>query len=214
MKKDIFVIGSSAGGIDALRRLVRNLPADINAALFVVQHVPSWHRSELPEILRANSRLYAVHAESGQRIQRGHIYVAPPDRHLLLEDRQITLWKGPRENRSRPAINPLFRSAATSYGDRVVGVILSGLMDDGSAGLWMVKRAGGTAIVQDPLDTAYPEMPQNAMRYVKVDYIASAPAIAKLLAKISAGDSNASQQDANPSVAGEFGHGTRKDEAY
>jgi len=87
-------------------------------------------------------------------------------------------------------------------------------MDDGSAGLWMVKRAGGTAIVQDPLDTAYPEMPQNAMRYVKVDYIASAPAIAKLLAKISAGDSNASQQDANPSVAGEFGHGTRKDEAY
>lgn len=214
MKKDIFVIGSSAGGIEALKSLVRNLPASIDAAIFVVQHVAPWHRSELPEILRANGPVDAVHAENGQGIERRRIYVAPPDRHLLLEGQHIALWKGPRENLSRPAINPLFRSAAMNYGSRVVGVILSGMMDDGSAGLWMVKKRGGTAVVQDPMDAAYPEMPQNALRYVAVDYIASPPKIAEFLVQMSGGNSKASQEDADPSVSGEFRHGTRKDDAY
>jgi two-component system chemotaxis response regulator CheB len=214
MKKDIFVIGSSAGGIEALKILVGRLPAEIDATLFVVQHVPPWHRSELPEILCNNGPVYAVHPEDGEAIMRGRIYVAPPDHHLLLENGHVSLWRGPKENRSRPAINPLFRSAALSYGKRVVGVILTGMLDDGSAGLWMVKKAGGTAIVQDPLHSAFPEMPQNALRYVAVDYVATVPEIAELLVQMSRQGSTELPRTAPPLVAGEIRHGKREDEAY
>src|SRR5207247_10577502 len=127
-------IGASAGGVPALQELVRRLPADLNASIFVVLHLSPWHKSHLAEILSRAGPLPAEDAMSGAPIERGRIYVAPPNVHLLVESRYLQLWHGPKENLHRPAINPLFRSAAVAYGSRVVGVVLSGSQDDGTAG--------------------------------------------------------------------------------
>lgn len=124
---------------------------------------------------------------NGETITPGVIYVAPPDYHLLVEDGKMELWHGPKENRNRPAINPLFRSAATAYRERVIGVVLSGNLDDGSAGLWWVKKEGGIAIIQDPLRCEHPEMPRNALDYVDVDYVLDAPAIGPMLTRLASG---------------------------
>src|SRR5690348_10656615 len=132
--RDIITIGGSLGGVEALRELVQRLPADLPAAVFVVLHIGR-QRSRLVEVLDGAGPLPAKIAERGERIERGRIYVAQPDRHLLLHDGHILVRRGPHENMWRPAIDPLFRSAACSYGARVVGVILSGLLDDGVAGL-------------------------------------------------------------------------------
>src|SRR5437763_2217226 len=149
---DIIVIGASAGGVEALVKLVGSLPADLPAAIFLVLHIPAQSPSLLPDILNRAGPLHALHPVDGQAIQYGHIYVAPPDHHLIVEEGVVRIIRGPKENRHRPAIDPLFRSAARTYGTRVVGVILTGSMDDGTAGLLAIKRRGGEAIASDPGD--------------------------------------------------------------
>lgn len=163
-------MGASAGGVQALQTLVHGLPADLPAALFVVLHISANAETELPAILSRAGPLPAVPAEDKAAVQHGRIYVAPPDRHLVLEHGHMHLQRGPKENFHRPAINPLFRSAALSYGNRVAGVLLTGLRDDGVPGLWEIKRRGGVAIIQDPDEAPFPDMPRNAAQSVPIDY--------------------------------------------
>ena len=147
---DVIVIGASAGGVEALSQLISNLPADLSASLFVVVHFPSDSTSVLPKILNRRGRLRALHPQDREVIEPGHIYIAPPDYHLILQPGRIRITRGPRENGHRPAIDTLFRSAAHSYQQRVIGVILSGSRDDGVVGLAVIKQLGGLAIAQDP----------------------------------------------------------------
>src|SRR5471030_1262436 len=151
---DIIVIGASSGGVEVLTTLVRSLPVDLPAAVFIVLHVRPDAPSLLPSILSRVGRLPAAHAVDGEPIRTGRIYVAPPGRQLYLNKRRVSVEPGPRENMHRPAIDPLFRTAAQHYGTRVIGVILSGALDDGTAGLQAVKEAGGIAVVQNPADAA------------------------------------------------------------
>lgn len=188
MKRNIIVIGASSGGFDALQRLVAGLPPDIDAAIFIVWHLSPDSDNVLPHILGRQSRIPAAPAVDGETIIFPHIYTAPPDRHLILEGNRMRVSRGPRENRFRPAVDPLFRSAAIAYGPRVIGIILSGALDDGSAGLWSIKQQGGIAIVQDPSDAEVASMPRNAMRSVKVDYIVPAEAMGELLGRLAAGE--------------------------
>ena len=181
---DIIVVGASMGGIKALSTLVAQLPADLPAAIFVVQHVSPESPSMLPHILQRAGALPAKAAEHGERIEQGCIYVAPPNHHLLVMEGHVHLSRGPRENRTRPAVDPLFRSAAVAYGARVVGVILSGYLDDGTAGLLAVKRCGGVAVVQEPSDAAYPDMPQSAIDNVDVDHSLPLAQMGQLLAQL------------------------------
>jgi two-component system chemotaxis response regulator CheB len=169
MARDIIVIGASWGGVTAIRDLLATLPADLPAAVFVVQHVAPTHTSLLPEIINFASPLAAAHPADGDEIVRGRVYVAPPDQHLLVAEGRVRVVRGPKENRARPAIDALFRSAAFVYGPRVTGVVLTGLLDDGTAGLYAVKRRGGAAVVQDPDDAAARDMPASALRHVEVD---------------------------------------------
>src|SRR5215208_854742 len=184
MPKDIIVVGTSAGGIEALRTLVGALPADLAAPVFIVLHTAPDAPGMLADILDRFSKLPVKMAIEGERIRPGRIYVAPPDRHLLLEPNRVRVTRGPKENRFRPAVDPLFRSAAQTYGPRVIGVILTGYLDDGTAGLWTVKQLGGTAIVQDPSDALVPFMPRNALAHVKVDYCLPLEKIAPLLVRL------------------------------
>jgi len=184
MAKDIIVIGASSGGIEALRVLTAALPAYLPASLFVVVHTAPESPALLAEILGHAGKLPVTNAKDGERIQPGTIYVAPPDRLLLIEPNRVRVTQGPKENRFRPAIDPLFRSAAQTYGPRVVGVILTGYLDDGTAGLWTVKQLGGTAVVQDPADALVPIMPLNAITHVKVDYCLPLEEIAPLLVRL------------------------------
>lgn len=170
VKRDIIVIGASAGGLKAFETLVSQLPSNFPAAIFIVWHISPDHPSLLPQILARSTSLPVTHAIDKEAIALGHIYIAPPDRHLLVEPGYISLSRGPKENRFRPAIDVLFRSAAHSYGARVTGVVLSGSLDDGAAGLYAIKERGGQAIVQDPSEALYPSMPKAAMNAVKVDY--------------------------------------------
>ena len=181
---DIITVGASAGGVEALAGLVRGLPADLPAAVFVALHVPAHGTSVLPQILSRRGPLPARHARDGEAIDPGRIYVAPPDQHMLIHGRVIRLSRGPRENGVRPAIDPLFRTAARWYGPRVVGVILSGTLDDGSAGLVAIKERGGVAIVQDPEEALFPGMPRNAIDAAPVDHILPTPAIPELLNRL------------------------------
>jgi two-component system, chemotaxis family, protein-glutamate methylesterase/glutaminase len=169
--RDIIVIGSSAGGVRALQKLFSRLPGDLPAAVFVVQHTPPHHNSLLAELLTAAGALPVFAAKDREPIVYSRAYVAPPDRHLLIEHGHVHLSAGPQENRSRPAINPLFRSAAIAYGPRVIGVVLTGLLDDGTLGLWEIKRRGGISVVQEPNDAEYVQMPESANRNVEVDYL-------------------------------------------
>jgi two-component system chemotaxis response regulator CheB len=180
----IVVVGASAGGIDALTRLISALPVGFSAAVCVVLHTSPQSPGVLDGILDRAGPLPAHTVRGGERPQSGHIYVAPPDRHLVLEPNRLRLTKGPRENRFRPAIDPLFRSAAQVYGPAAVGVVLTGNLDDGTAGLWAIKQLGGVAIVQDPADAAYASMPQSAIHHVKVDHIVPLEAVAPLLARV------------------------------
>lgn len=181
---DVIVVGASAGGVEALRRLVGSLPADLSAAVFLVLHIPAQSPSLLPEILSRSGPLRALHPTDGEAIQHRRIYVAPPDHHLLVEDGFVRVVRGPRENRHRPAIDPLFRSAARAYGPRVVGVILTGSLDDGTAGLLAIKRRGGVAIVQDPDDAMYASMPRSALAHVDVDHVLVLSKIGPVLARL------------------------------
>lgn len=179
------VIGTSSGGVEALRRLAGDLPPDLPAALFVVMHVPEWAPSGLPGILSRAGPLKAVHPEDGDRIEKGRIYVAPPDFHLLVERGRVRLARGPKENRHRPAVDTLFRTAALAYGPRVVGVVLSGALNDGTAGLQAVKQRGGVAVVQDPGDALFSGMPESALEYVGTDHCLPMEKIAPLLVCLS-----------------------------
>lgn len=168
---DIIVVGGSAGAVEGMKALARSLPADLTAAVFIVLHVPADFPSLLPQILSRAGALPASHPQDCAPVRRGHIYVAPPDRHLTLDHGVIRVTKGPRENRHRPAIDPLFRSAARVYGGRVIGVILSGQLDDGAAGLRAIKSRGGVGIVQDPGEASSAPMPQAAIEHGGADFV-------------------------------------------
>ena len=161
--RDIIVVGASAGGVEVLRQLVSQFAADLPAAVFLVTHLNPRTRSYLPQILARESLLPVEHPEDGAPIEHGRIYVAPPDYHLVIEQGHLHLGLGPKEQHQRPCINVTFRSAAQAYGDRVAGVVLTGTLDDGTAGLWEVKRRGGVAIVQSPEEALFPSMPLSAL---------------------------------------------------
>src|SRR5262245_8203516 len=181
---DIIVLGASAGGIEALINLVPQLPADLPATIFVVVHYPPHSPSILPRLLTQAGPLPATHAQDGEAIQSGHIYVAPPNFHLLLTPRAVSVVRDPQENLCRPAIDPLLRSAAAVFGHRVIGVILTGSLSDGTSGLLTVKQCGGVAIVQDPADALFPNMPRSALEYVDVDYCVPLAELGAVLARV------------------------------
>jgi two-component system chemotaxis response regulator CheB len=180
----VVVIGASAGGVSALKTLVELLPEDFPAAICVVLHVPAGHPSKLPEIMNRARTLPAAHAADGERIRAGRIYVAPPDHQLLVSDGFLRVVRGPRENRQRPAIDPLFRSAAGAYGPRAIGVILTGALDDGTIGLKEIKRQGGIALVQDPKEAETDSMPRSAMEHVQVDFCLPLASLATMLVEL------------------------------
>src|SRR5690348_993054 len=163
---DIVVIGASAGGGEALAQLVRDLPVDLPGALFIVLHVRTAGTRVLPAILQRAGTIPSAHAWCGEEIRHGRIYVAPPDFHMLVKPGYVRLVHGPTENSCRPAVDPLFRTAARSYGRRVIGVVLSGVLDDGTAGLISIKSRGGVAVVQDPEDALFNGMPISACENV------------------------------------------------
>jgi two-component system chemotaxis response regulator CheB len=182
---DIIVMGASSGGIESFMEIVSGLPRDLPAAIFVVLHVSPRGTTKFPEILTRTGYIPAAHAVDKEPIRHGRIYVAPPDFHLLLRPGAVRLVRGPKENNVRPAIDPTFRTAARAYGSRVVGVVLSGALDDGTAGLAAIKKRGGIAIVQDPEDALFPDMPRNALEAVNADYCLPAREIAPLLVRLS-----------------------------
>jgi two-component system chemotaxis response regulator CheB len=182
--RDLFVIGSSLGGVEALLRLLSDLPADLDATLFIAQHTSP--RIKLERVLARRARLPVRLAVDGDAFDRGTIYVAPPDRHLLVEAKTTRVVRGPRENGVRPAIDPLFRSAAAHHGPRVVGIVLTGLREDGTVGLQAIARSGGRTVVQDPDDAAYPEMPRGALAALRVDHVVPLSRMAALISELAA----------------------------
>jgi two-component system, chemotaxis family, protein-glutamate methylesterase/glutaminase len=181
---DVIAIGASAGGVGSLQRVVEHIPADFPAAILIALHLPDGIRSMLPEILSRAGRLPATQAVDGERILPRHIYVAPAGFHLTARRGHLVVSRGAREHGVRPAIDPLFRSVAVSYGPRAIGIVLSGSLDDGTVGLREIKRGGGIAIVQDPRDTEWPSMPQSALNHVDVDHSVPATQIGSLLQQI------------------------------
>jgi two-component system chemotaxis response regulator CheB len=181
---DIITIGASAGGIEVLIELMRALPGDLPASVFVVVHTPPDNPSVLPRILQRGSALRVAHACDGEPIERGRVYVAPPDHHLLVKRTCVRVTLGPRENGFRPAVDPLFRSAAIAYGARTVGVLLSGNLDDGTAGIAAIARVGGVTIAQEPAEALYPGMPASAIERVGVDHVVRAAELPSLLERL------------------------------
>ena len=180
----IVVIGASSGGIEALRTLVGGLPRDFAAPICIVVHTSAESPGLLHKILGTFGALEATSASTGMKLEAGHIYVAPPDHHLLIEPGGLCLGRGPKENRFRPAIDPLFRSAAQVYGPAAVGVILTGNLDDGSSGLRTLKQLGGVAIVQHPRDALFPAMPINALRHVAADHVVTLADMPRVLIEV------------------------------
>jgi two-component system, chemotaxis family, protein-glutamate methylesterase/glutaminase len=191
--RDIVVIGASAGGVAALERLIPALPVDLAAAVFVVLHVGR-SPTRLHEILAQRAAIPVRAAINGAVFERRHVYTAPPDQHLILHGDHILLRRSASENMTRPAADPLFRSAAASFGSRVIGVVLTGGLSDGTAGLRAIKRCGGVAVVQDPADAVDPDMPRSALRHVDVDHCAPIAEMAALISRLTA-------QPAGPSPA-------------
>ena len=185
MGHDLVVIGASAGGIEALSALVAALPDDLAACVCIVQHLSSAHESLLPRILGQAGVLPVTFAAAGDPVTAGRIYIAPPDRHLVVDGGRLEVVMGPRENNFRPAVDPLFRSAALAHRQRVVGVVLSGALDCGTAGLLAIKRCGGVALVQDPDEALVAEMPRNAIDNVPVDAVLPLAAIAGKIVELS-----------------------------
>jgi two-component system, chemotaxis family, protein-glutamate methylesterase/glutaminase len=180
----IVVVGASAGGVQSLQAFVAGLPADLNAAVFVVLHIAPYTTSHLAHILDRCGPLPAVHAQDGEEIRPGRIYVASPDHHLLVEGERVGVKHGPKENRFRPSVDALFRSAAYMHKERVIGIVLSGLLNDGTSGLWSVKRFGGTTVVQDPREAAVDSMPLSALAEVEIDHVLPAAEIGSLVGKL------------------------------
>lgn len=186
MRRDIVVLGGSAGAVETLKEILSLLRPTIEASFFVVCHTAPAGTSRLHHVLDGAASLPVDFATDGAPITPGRIYVAPPDRHLILEPRIVRVVLGPKHNRNRPAIDPLFRSAAEAHGARVIGVLLTGLMDDGVAGLLAIKRARGVVVVQDPADAAFSALPRNALASVAVDYCVRQEDIPTLLARLTA----------------------------
>jgi len=211
-RHDIIVIGGSAGGLESLQRIVAALPADLPAAVFVVIHTGARTPGVLPAILARSGQIKVKQAQDGELIRPGHVYVPQPDHHLLLHRDQVRVARGPKENGFRPAVDPLFRTAARAFGARVIGVVLSGALDDGTHGLSLIKQTGGIAVVQDPQEALVGSMPLSACENVPIDHIAPASDIGSLLVKIvqnqqldhfSSGGNNAMDPDdkATPDIA-------------
>jgi two-component system chemotaxis response regulator CheB len=202
---DIIVIGASAGGLEPLSAIVDALPADLSACVLIVVHTRADSIGGLPGILERSSRLPVRFAKDGDPLKVGHIFVARPDFQLIVTPERLRVVHGPRENGFRPAIDPLFRTAARAFGDRVVGIILSGALDDGTHGLNVIKRHGGIAIVQDPEEALISSMPQSAIRHVDVDHVLRAVDIAPLLEQLSeeeasGGDAMARRKEFEPQL--------------
>jgi two-component system chemotaxis response regulator CheB len=184
MQRDLIAIGGSAGSLDTLLSIAAAMPADFSGSLFIVAHI-GHSPSQLPGLLSRVGRLPASHPRDREPVRPGQIYVAPPDRHLLVGKDMLRLSRGPREHFTRPAIDPLFRSAAAAYGPRVIGVVLSGGGSDGGAGLDTIKRAGGLAVVLEPGEAIFPDMPRAAAEIVAADYVVPAGEIPDLLVRLS-----------------------------
>ncbi len=183
--RDIVVIGASAGGLEVLDRLIDQLPIDLPAAIFIVQHMaPENSGTSLLSVLGKHKAFACKLAADGEPFQKGRIYIAPPDHHLLVKKNTLLVTKGARENRYRPAIDPLFRSAAVMHGPSVIGIVLTGMLDDGTAGLMAVEKCGGVTVVQDPKEAAYAEMPQSAINNLKVDHCIPVAEMGRLLERL------------------------------
>jgi two-component system, chemotaxis family, protein-glutamate methylesterase/glutaminase len=182
--RDVIVIGCSAGGVEALPRILQQLPTDLKAAVIIVQHMAATNPLYLVGILERTSRLPVQWAEQGDRIEHGRAIVAPPDAHLLLSEGHVQLTKGARENHARPSIDKLFRSAAAAYGSRVIGILLTGMLDDGVAGLRAIRDAGGVVIVQEPASAAFPELPSRALLAITPDRVLPIDAIGGAIASL------------------------------
>ena len=182
--REIVAIGGSAGSMEALKSVIGKLPGDFGAAVFVTIHLSPRAKSHLPEVLGRVSQIPVVAARDGQAVSNGTIYVAVPDRHLLVAENHIHLTRGPKEGLHRPSINVTFRSAAGAYGNKVVGVLLSGMLDDGASGLWDIAKRDGVAIVQDPDEAEFPSMPMSALQDVAVNYVSKVNDIAPLLTRL------------------------------
>ncbi|MGC4001597.1 MAG: chemotaxis protein CheB [Anaeromyxobacter sp.] len=183
-RRDVVVIGASAGGVELLLDLAAELPPSIPAAIFVVIHTAPGYASTLPELISRRGSLEAVHPQHGDRLVPGRIYVAPPDNHLLLRPDRIDVVRGPRENGHRPAVDPLFRTASWAFGARVVGVVLSGYQDCGTAGMMSVRARGGVAVVQDPDTATVPEMPRHVLQRVGADHVVAPAELPGLLTRL------------------------------
>lgn len=178
-------MGGSMGSFSVFKTIVAGLPEDLDASIFIVWHMSPDIRSLLPDVLNRSGKVPAREARDGERIEPNRIYVAKPDHHLMIDGDKVRTTRGPKENRFRPALDPLFRSAAYSYRQRVIGVVLSGGLDDGTSGLWTIKHYGGVAVVQDPNEAEAPSMPENAMRQVAVDHVVRVEQMADLLVRLS-----------------------------
>jgi two-component system chemotaxis response regulator CheB len=181
---NIIVIGSSAGGISALKELVSSFPKDFSAAIFVVQHLPPDTESRLPGILTSAGKLSALHPKDGEEIKPGQIYVSPPDHHMIVKGQSVLVRKSPKENRFRPSIDATMRSIAYQYGPRAIGVVLTGKLDDGTSGLWSIKEMGGITIVQSPDDALFADMPNSVLQYVDVDHIIPLTKMGELIVRL------------------------------
>lgn len=184
LTRDLIVIGASLGGLDALPRLLAQLPVNLGAALLIVQHTHASSEGKLAGLLSASCPLPVKQAQDGESIVVGNIYLAPPDQHLLVAQGRLRVGRGPRENRSRPAIDPLFRTAAHIGRNRTIGIILTGLLDDGAAGLASIQRCGGVTIVQDPEDAQHPSMPLQALRANPADFVVPLAEMGPLLVRL------------------------------
>jgi two-component system chemotaxis response regulator CheB len=184
--RNIIVIGASAGGLTALDTLMAQLRSDLRASIFIVQHMAADSNGDaLLHRLRKHEAFECKLADHGETFEQATIYIAPPDHHMLVKERVILVTKGARENRSRPAIDPLFRSAAVTHGAKVIGVLLSGMLDDGTAGMIAIKKCGGVTVVQDPAEAMYPGMPQSAIDNADVDHVVPLAAMGGLLEQLS-----------------------------
>ncbi|HEY2866747.1 MAG TPA: chemotaxis protein CheB, partial [Pyrinomonadaceae bacterium] len=183
-KRNIIVMGGSTGSFEVFKTIANGLPADLNASIFIVWHMSADIRGVLPAVLNRVGPLEAIEPRDGDLIETGKIYVARPDHHLLIDDSHIRITRGPKENRFRPAIDPLFRSAAYNYGPRVIGIITSGALDDGTSGIWTIKQRGGLTIAQDPADAEISSIPESAIQQVKIDHIVPASKMADLITRL------------------------------
>jgi two-component system chemotaxis response regulator CheB len=180
-QRDIIVIGASAGGVQALMRVVSALPVNLSASIFVVVHTSPDAPGVLDKVLNRLDGQRARYARNGMKIERDTIYIAPPDRHMMVEESAIRITRGPKQNRNRPSIDALFQSAAAAFRERVIGVVLTGYLGDGSAGLATIKKAGGVTVVQDPEDAQVSEMPIQALQRTDPDYCAPLDHIPRIL---------------------------------